>query len=245
MDSILLTQREVYSHYGKFYQSFKRIVEVLLCVITLPVTAPLMGLCAVLVRLDSPGPALFIQERIGKYGRPFKIYKFRTMQHNLDDSHHRVFMKAFIQSDPISPTSTTHAVASNDLDKSATRDEEAPQPIFKPFHASEITRIGWFLRKTSLDELPQILNVLAGNMSIIGPRPNVPWEVEAYQSWHYERLDVLPGITGLAQVKGRSSISFDDIVKYDVEYIHNESLWMDLKVLWWTVSTVLWGKGAK
>ncbi len=205
-----------------------------------------MGLCALAVRLDSPGPAIFVQERIGKDGRPFKMYKFRTMRHNLDDSMHRAFMKAFVHGEigPRSfafPNSKAFRRAFAVL---AAGSESPGDEVYKPLQASQVTRVGRFLRKTSLDELPQIFNVLRGEMSLVGPRPNVPWEVEEYQPWHHERLEVLPGITGLAQVRGRSGISFDTIVKYDIEYVENQSLSLDLKILFQTVMTVLSGRGS-
>lgn len=237
------------------YQIVKRLLDLFICMLLLPFLVPVMLCCAVLIRLDSPGPAFFIQDRIGKDGKIFKIYKFRTMRHNLDDSSHRMFMKAFIGgkigSEVKDAASGLGAQSNEAAQKSALKDPFSKSEqkgeghkLFKPFQASEVTRIGHVLRKHSLDELPQILNVFKGEMSVIGPRPNVPWEVEAYQSWHYERLEVLPGITGLAQVRGRSSISFDRIVQYDIEYVRNQSLGMDLKILWQTVSPVLLGDGA-
>jgi lipopolysaccharide/colanic/teichoic acid biosynthesis glycosyltransferase len=117
--------------------------------------------------------------------------------------------------------------------------------LYKPIQAAQVTRVGRILRKTSLDELPQLINVLRGEMSLVGPRPNVLWEFEEYKGWHNERLEVLPGITGLAQVQGRSGINFDSIVKYDIEYIERQSLRLDLEILWRTVVSVLLGKGAK
>ncbi len=205
-----------------------------------------MGLCALAVRLDSPGPAIFIQERIGKDGRPFKMYKFRTMRHNLDDSMHRAFMKAFVHGEiGPRPTILPHSKAFRRAFAVLAAGSERPgDEVYKPLQASQVTRVGRFLRKTSLDELPQIFNVLRGEMSLVGPRPNVPWEVEEYQPWHHERLEVLPGITGLAQVRGRSGISFDTIVKYDIEYVENQSLSLDLKILFQTVMTVLSGRGS-
>lgn len=116
--------------------------------------------------------------------------------------------------------------------------------VFKPVSGDQILRVGRIMRKTSLDELPQIINVLRGEMSIIGPRPNVPWEVDVYRPWHHERLEVLPGITGLAQVRGRSSINFNSLVRYDIAYIEQQSLLLDIKILWWTFKTILYGKGA-
>jgi lipopolysaccharide/colanic/teichoic acid biosynthesis glycosyltransferase len=113
-----------------------------------------------------------------------------------------------------------------------------------PFQERQLTRVGRILRKTSLDELPQLFNVIKGDMSLVGPRPNVPWEVEEYRDWHRERLGVLPGITGLAQISGRSGITFDDIVRYDIDYIENQNFVMDLRILWLTVTSVMTGNGA-
>jgi len=147
------------------------------------------------------------------------------MKLNLDQGHFRTFMKAYIRAE---------------LNK---RDDG--KKIFKPFADQDLFLAGRILRKTSLDELPQIFNVLKGDMSIVGPRPNVICEVEAYHPWHHERLEVLPGITGLAQVRGRSSIDFASLVRYDIEYIEKQSLSLDLKILWWTLLTAVTGKGAE
>lgn len=202
----------------------KRIFDFTLCLLLLPFVAPLMALLSLLVILDSPGPAMFVQDRIGKGGRRFRMYKFRTMAWKLDDSAHRVFMRAFVSGE----------IGQVPSEKVA----------FKPFRESQVTRLGRILRKTSLDELPQLINVLKGEMSLVGPRPNVPWEVDAYKEWHRERLSASPGITGLAQVNGRSCISFDRIVEYDIEYIENQSLRMDLQILWLTVRSVIRADGA-
>lgn len=207
------------------YHYLKRMIDVAITLAALPFLLPLMALIALLIHIDSPGPALFKQKRVGKDGRVFGILKFRSMVHQLDDSYHRSFMKAFVQGQ----------VGKGENVKS----------VFKPFSDSQVTRVGRFLRKTSLDELPQLFNVLKGDMSLIGPRPNVLWEVEAYKGWHMERLTVLPGITGLAQVNGRSSISFDVIAQYDIEYARNQSLWMDVQILWKTFTTVLKKDGAE
>jgi lipopolysaccharide/colanic/teichoic acid biosynthesis glycosyltransferase len=166
----------------------------------------------------------FVQERIGKGGRRFLMYKFRTMHHDLDDRDYRAFMKAFVNG---------QIGEAGDGAK-----------IYKPVRATHMTRVGRFLRKLSLDEVPQFINVLKGEMSLVGPRPNVPWEVEEYRLWHHERLEVLPGITGLAQVRGRSGLPFEAIVKHDVEYVEKRSLWLDLKIILWTLRSVLMGKGA-
>jgi lipopolysaccharide/colanic/teichoic acid biosynthesis glycosyltransferase len=174
--------------------------------------------------IDSPGFPIFIQDRVGKGGRMFRLYKFRTLRHDHDDRWDRTFMQAFVAGD-------IHGITSL-------------QTTYKPIAKGSVTRVGKLLRKTSLDELPQLFNVLKGEMSLIGPRPNVPWETEKYQAWHYERLDVLPGITGLAQVQGRSNITFDEIAKHDIFYVRNQSLSLDLWVLWRTLVIVLTGKGA-
>ena len=206
------------------YTLLKRAIDLGITIMVLPMMIPLLALIALLIRFDSPGPALFKQKRVGKDGRVFEIFKFRTMTHNLDCSHHQAFMKAFVQGQ--------------------IGNGNEGQTVFKPFTDSQVTRVGRILRKTSLDELPQLLNILKGEMSLIGPRPNVLWEVEAYKEWHMERLSVLPGITGLAQVNGRSAISFDTIVQYDIDYARNQSLWLDMQILWKTFTSVVAGRGA-
>jgi len=220
---ILSQTKKAYS--SPSYHFFKRMFDLTCTLAVLPFVLPLMALIALIIRFDSPGPALFKQKRVGKNGKLFEIYKFRSMVHRLDDSYHRAFMKAFIQ---------------GQIDETSVEGKK----VFKPFSDSQVTRVGRFLRKTSLDELPQLFNVLKGDMSLIGPRPNVPWEVEAYKPWHYERLEVLPGITGLAQINGRSSISFDKIAQYDIEYARNQNLWLDLRILWKTFTAVIEKNGA-
>jgi lipopolysaccharide/colanic/teichoic acid biosynthesis glycosyltransferase len=216
-----------------YRDTVKRTLDIILSIIALAFLWPVMLCIAALVKLGSPGPALFVQKRIGKGGRPFRIYKFRTMTHSLDDSAHVKFMQAFVRGDlrEGDGSSAGHALTSG-------------TPIYKPFAESRVTRLGRFLRKTSLDELPQLANVLRGEMSLVGPRPNVPYEVQAYKEWHRERLSVLPGITGLAQVKGRSALEFDTIARYDIQYARHVSLGLDLQILINTVSCVIRGKGA-
>jgi lipopolysaccharide/colanic/teichoic acid biosynthesis glycosyltransferase len=251
MELVIINQPRVFP-YRRGHQIAKRVMDVTLCLLALPVALLFMAVCALLIRIDSPGPVIFIQERIGKGGRRFRIYKFRTMQHNLDDSLNRAFMKAFVNGQiggedgggknghfrcvPVKAAVNT-PFGSNGRDGNG--------KIYKPAQASQITRVGRILRKASLDELPQIFNVLRGEMSLVGPRPNVPCEVDEYRSWHHERLEVLPGMTGLAQVQGRSAISFDSIVRYDIEYVEEQSLALDLKILWWTLIAVFHGTAAK
>jgi lipopolysaccharide/colanic/teichoic acid biosynthesis glycosyltransferase len=207
------------------YLSIHQLLNIIICIPFVPILLILVVVIGVAIKLDSPGPIFFIQERVGRYGKRFRMYKFRTYSHNHDPRTDQDFMKAYISG----------KVKSTD---------EVTKPRYKPDNHSQITRMGRLLRKTSLDETPQIINILRGEMSLIGPRPNIPWEVETYALWHTERLDVLPGITGLAQVKGRSNLCFDELVRYDIHYVRNQSLSMDLKILWWTVLTVFTGQGA-
>jgi lipopolysaccharide/colanic/teichoic acid biosynthesis glycosyltransferase len=208
----------------KGYQIAKRLIDLTLILLALPFALPALLISAVAIALDSPGPVLFVQHRVGKGGRRFKLYKFRTMYHNCDTTSHRAFMKAFVNGE--------------------VEDGANNKGVYKPFNDRQLTRVGRILRKTSLDELPQLINVIKGEMSLVGPRPNVPWEVEEYRGWHKERLEVLPGITGLAQINGRSSNTFDRIVRYDIEYIENRSMKLDVQILWQTVASVVAGKGA-
>jgi lipopolysaccharide/colanic/teichoic acid biosynthesis glycosyltransferase len=206
------------------YQIIKRLFDLTVSLVCLPFALIFMLICAVAIALDSRGPVFFVQSRVGKGGRHFRIYKFRTMHHNSNTSSHRTFMQAYI--------------------KGQINNLPTEKKVFKPFNERQVTRVGRILRKTSLDELPQLFNVITGEMSLVGPRPNVPWEVEAYRDWHRRRLEALPGITGLAQISGRSGITFDEIVRHDIDYIENRSLKLDIQILWWTVTSVLAGKGA-
>jgi lipopolysaccharide/colanic/teichoic acid biosynthesis glycosyltransferase len=221
MDLVIKRPRVLPRQVG--YQVTKRIMDIVVCTIILPLALPVLLICALAIYLDSPGPILFVQERIGKGGRPFRLYKFRTMKVDLDDSYCRAYMRAYVRGEMF--------------------DYEDGKKIHKPVKGNEIFRVGSILRKTSLDELPQIINVLRGDMSIVGPRPNVLYEVDAYWPWHHERLEVLPGITGLAQVCGRSSIDFASIARKDIEYIEKQCLMLDLKILWSTIVTIFGCKG--
>ena len=223
MELVVLHRPRVHL-YRRRYRIAKRLLDLTVSLLFLPLALIVMFICAVAIALDSPGPILFVQTRVGKGGHRFKLYKFRTMRHDCDTSSHRTFMKAFV-SGKVNNVTTGKAV-------------------YKPFSDRQLTRVGRILRKTSLDELPQLFNVIKGEMSLVGPRPNVPWEVEEYRGWHKERMEVLPGITGLAQINGRSGITFDQIVRYDIKYIEKQSLKMDLQILWRTAASVLAGKGA-
>jgi len=208
------------------YFLVKRLFDLALTVVLLALSAPMLMLIALCIRLESPGPVIFKQKRAGKDGRVFTCYKFRSMYCGSPDPRESAFMKAFINGQvPESLGGTAGTFKSHDRNK--------------------VTRVGRFLRRTSLDELPQLINVLRGEMSIIGPRPHVVSEVAAYASWHHRRLAVLPGITGWAQVNGRSCLTFDQLVRYDLEYIERQSLAFDLMILFKTVAVVLTGEGAE
>jgi lipopolysaccharide/colanic/teichoic acid biosynthesis glycosyltransferase len=202
---------------------YKRAIDLAICIPLLPFALLLMGILAICIMVDSSGPPLFAQERVGWGGRRFRMFKFRTMTHTQCSKDEQTYMKKYV---------------------SGQIKAEGAGVVNKPIQKKDITRLGRLLRKSSLDELPQILNVLKGDMSLIGPRPNVPWEVEAYDYWHYERLNTLPGITGLAQVMGRSSLSFDEIVRFDIRYVRLYSLAMDLWIVWRTIAIVFSGRGA-
>lgn len=194
--------------FRKDYQVLKRIFDVTLCLLALPVITQIMLVCALIILLDDGRPIFFTQLRTGKGGRRFKVYKFRTMVRNAEELKH-----VYAHLNKLS------------------------WPDFKASDDPRITRIGRFLRKTSLDELPQIINVLKGEMSLVGPRPS-SFDISTYGLLHTERLEVLPGITGLAQINGRSNLGFDEKLVLDVEYVKNKSLWLDIKILLHTVVVV-------
>ncbi len=193
----------------------KRVCDLAICLLSLPFTIPAMLVIGLAIHLDSPGPALFSQIRIGRDGRPFRLYKFRTCKNDHNTSEDLEFMRAYIQGHEPGRGSSA--------------------AMFKPDHTGRTTRVGRLLRATSLDELPQLINVVRGEMSLVGPRPNIPEEVELYRPHHRKRLTVLPGITGLAQIKGRSNLTFEQIVGYDIEYINHRNLRADFLILLRTV----------
>jgi lipopolysaccharide/colanic/teichoic acid biosynthesis glycosyltransferase len=219
----------------ELYFASKRVVDVVLTALLLVLLLPLMLLIAVLIKLDTPGPAVFVQERVGARRRSgrgrttwevrnFRFYKFRSMAADVDQSLHQEYIRAFVQGG-VEPT------------------EDGPR--FKLANDPRVTRIGRILRRTSLDELPQLLNVLRGEMSLVGPRPVPTYEVAEYREADTWRLAALPGITGLWQVKGRAEVPFAEMVRMDREYVHNQSLWLDFRILVETVPVVLAGRGAK
>jgi exopolysaccharide biosynthesis polyprenyl glycosylphosphotransferase len=194
---------------------FKRGIDLCMASFGLIVFSPLMLIAAVAIKMESSGPIIFEQTRLGRNQRRFTCLKFRSM----------------------------YVGAESQLEE-LRQENESTGPIFKMRDDPRQTRVGRILRRTSLDELPQLWNVLKGEMSIIGPRPPIPSEVEAYDPWHLRRLEVRPGITGLWQVSGRSDLTFDEMVLLDIYYIENWSPLLDLRILLKTVPTVLLGKGA-
>jgi lipopolysaccharide/colanic/teichoic acid biosynthesis glycosyltransferase len=199
---------------GKTYRMLKRAIDIMACLMVAPLLVPLLSLVALLIYIDSPGKVMFTQLRTGKGGRRFKMYKFRSMVPNAEE-----------------------------LKIKYAHLNELTWPDFKITNDPRITRIGKILRKTSLDELPQLLNVLIGDMSLVGPRPT-SFAPETYRLWHTERLEVVPGITGLWQISGRSNLDFDQRLKLDIAYIERQSIWMDICIIARTVGQVFIGEGA-
>ena len=195
---------------GKAYLFAKRIMDIILILLTIPLVLPFLFLCALLIKIESPGgPVMFRQKRTGVNGKEFNMLKFRTMVPNAEE-----------------------------LKKELAHLNELQWPDFKVTNDPRITRIGRILRKTSLDELPQLLNILRGEMSLVGPRPT-SFAADTYDLWHTERLDVMPGLTGLWQIIGRGSMEFDDRVLLDIAYIERRSLWLDIQILFRTVLVAL------
>lgn len=203
----------------------KRTFDLIFAALAIILLSPLWLLIAVLIKLDSKGPVFYTQERVGMDGRLFLLYKFRTMQANADAELHREYQRAFI-------AGRAEANLGNEA-----------KPTYKLLADPRITRVGRMLRRTSLDEVPQLLNVLSGDMSLVGPRPPIPYEVEAYELWHRKRLDMKPGLTGLWQVSGRNRLPFEEMVRLDLFYIENWSLLLDLKIIVRTGFVMIAGEG--
>ncbi len=213
MELIPLSQPNILLFRDK-YRLAKRFFDIALCFLVLPFVSIVMASCALLIWITDPGPIFFKQLRTGRGGQRFRMYKFRTMVKNAEE------LKA----------------------KYAHLNELTP-PDFKITNDPRVTGIGKFLRKTSLDELPQLINVLKGDMSLVGPRPT-SFDSSTYSLWHTERLEVLPGITGLWQVMGRSELDFDERLRLDIEYIERQNFWFDLEILFRTILSVFSQRGA-
>ena len=196
------------------FRLLKRLIDIAVVLLTLPVMLPLMGLIAIAIRVDTPGPILFRQQRTGQHGRRFGMWKFRTMVANAEE------LKAQLAHLNI-----------------------LPSPDFKVINDPRVTRVGRFLRRTSLDELPQLFNVLNGEMTLVGPRPT-SFAANTYDLWHTKRLEVVPGITGLWQISGRHEMTFDERLRLDIAYIDRQSLSLDLKIIALTFASVFRRSGA-
>lgn len=208
--------------------ALKRAMDMVGSIVALVFAAPIFLIIAVAVKATSKGPIFFRQERLGRHGKPFVFLKFRSMHVGNDTSVHKEYIKKLI-----SGQAERHQSNGNG------------ESVYKLTSDSRITRVGGFLRKTSLDELPQFINVLKGEMSLVGPRPPIPYEVENYDVWHRRRLlEAKPGITGLWQVSGRSRVTFDEMVRLDLRYARSCSLWTDVKILLRTPIAVVFGEGA-
>lgn len=193
----------------------KRVVDVFGALILMVALLPLFGAVALVIRFESPGPILFRQKRLGRGGRPFTIFKFRTM-----------------------------CVGAEQEQEQLLHLNERNGPVFKLARDPRHTRVGRWIRRLSLDELPNLVNVLKGEMSLVGPRPPLPSEVQGYQDWQKRRLQAMPGITGLWQVSGRSELSFDEQCRLDIRYIENWSPWLDFWIMLRTIPAVLLARGA-
>ena len=203
--------------------ALKRVFDFIVSGIAIILLSPILAIVALAVRLDSKGPSLFKQERIGQYGKPFKVYKFRSMRTDANDAVHRAAIEKFMQGQQIGDANNAYKL------------ERDPR----------ITRIGGFIRASSLDELPQLFNILKGDMSLVGPRPALRYEVEQYRYRHRYRLLVTPGLTGIWQVYGRSKVDFETLVSMDLHYVTDGSIWLDLKLIFLTFGVVFKRSGGK
>lgn len=199
---------------SRTYTLSKRIMDLTISLLLLPFIIPVIAICSLILWIENPGPVFFCQQRTGWRGKRFKMFKLRTMVVNAEQ-----------------------------IKQDLRHLNQLTWPDFKISNDPRVTKVGRFLRKTSLDELPQIFNVLLGEMSLVGPRPT-SFAAQTYKTWHTERLEVLPGITGLWQVSGRSDVDLDDRLRLDIEYIQRRSLWFDITLLFKTIFAVIHPKGA-
>ena len=199
----------------------KRLMDIVLSSLMSVFLAPLFAVVAFLIKLNSPGPVILKQTRVGKGGENFTCYKFRSMVDSNDDTAHKNYIRELLQKESIIPKNAE------------------PEKLFKLIDDPRITSIGRLLRKTGIDELAQVFNVLKGDMSLVGPRPPIPYEVEMFDDWQKQKLAVMPGITSLWVVSGRNKLSYKEAIELDIEYIRSWSLWLDIKILLKTIPAVL------
>jgi lipopolysaccharide/colanic/teichoic acid biosynthesis glycosyltransferase len=208
---------------GRSAWAGKRALDLCIAVPALVLTAPLLVAAYLLVRVTSPGPGIFRQTRVGYAQQPFTMYKLRTMYVDSPDAPHRAYVQELLAKDAAAPST---------------------DGVYKLSGDTRVTPVGRLLRRTSVDELPQLVNVIRGEMSLVGPRPVLPWEVELFDARYLRRFAAPPGITGLWQVSGRSDLSWDESVRLDLHYVENWSLALDLHILWRTMFVVLGRHGA-
>ncbi|MDQ2714715.1 MAG: sugar transferase [Chloroflexota bacterium] len=205
------------------YQTVKRVLDITLILLILLPLCLIMAIVVICIRLDSEGPVLFRQKRVGQNGLEFEMLKFRSMYVNSDDSLHRETIVHYLRGQKVNGDTTGFS--------------------YKRVDDPRITKVGRFIRKTSLDEFPQFFNVLRGEMSLVGPRPSLPYEVEQYQAYHRLRLCGKPGITGIWQIYGRSRVTFQKMVEMDIAYLQQQTLWEDVKLIALTIPVILQGRG--
>lgn len=198
-----------------FYEVIKRVIDVVCSFVGVLVLSPLFVVIAIIIKFTSKGPVFFSQKRVGRDGKEFKMYKFRSMVVNAEE-----------------------------LKEKLSAQNEMSGPMFKMKDDPRVTKVGKFIRKTSIDELPQLLNVLKGDMSLVGPRPSLPKEVAQFEDWMYRRLEVKPGLTCYWQVSGRNNIDFEDWMKLDIKYVDERSTWIDIKLIFKTVGVLFGDKNA-
>ncbi len=204
---------------------WKRPLDLVIGATLLLASFPLWIIIALLIKLDSRGPVFYAQEAIGRRGQPLRLYKFRTMRTDADNERHRSYIATFVRG------------------SSGQDEDDGERKVYKMVDDDRVTRVGRWLRRAGVDELPQLLNVLRGEMSVVGPRPPLPYEFALYDDWARQRLAVQPGITGLYQVTRRSEASFREMVEVDLDYIKRRSLWLDLGIMVRTAPVMLLGKG--
>jgi lipopolysaccharide/colanic/teichoic acid biosynthesis glycosyltransferase len=221
-DSMVTKNRPAIRHIVT-YQLWKGILDRSLAFLVLVVLSPILVLIALGIRLDSPGSPLLKQERVGKDGHKFTLYKFRSMYVNHDDTKYKAFIQEYVQG------------------SASSRLSEDGEDKYELIKDPRVTKFGAILRKTYIDEIPQFINILKGDMSLVGPRPDIPFAVSMYQLHHWERFRVTPGLTGLWQVTGRKKVPFEEQIRLDMEYIEKQSLLLDIKILLLTVRTILKG----
>lgn len=214
-EELNLNSEVVITDITKGYKFFKRVIDVVCSLVGLLVLSPVLIVVSILIKLESDGPIIFSQDRIGYKGQEFKMYKFRSMVVNAEE-----------------------------LKKKLAEQNEMSGPMFKMKNDPRVTKVGKLIRKTSIDELPQLINILKGEMSLVGPRPSLPKEVKEFEPWMMERLEVKPGLTCYWQVSGRNSINFEEWMKLDIKYVRERSFWGDIKLILQTIFVLFGDKNA-